>query len=587
MFNDIYQEEIWSRWDESCERSSVVLLADSFQELSQRKTAVQALSEYAPASVENFERFCFDLFRIPHPVTGDLRPVRLYSKQRRIAKLYLQMPAPYRRMGVRSGHSVGKTTLLALLLEYEFSCLMCSVLTSAPGREAVKNSVWKDILKNRQKATRPLPGDYLLSPELRVDGAAEWWARGMFTNSPERAQGVKHPRLRLMLDEASGLPQWFWDAVDSSMSSNGARMLVTGNPLHAKGRFKSIFTSEKAIWLTITISSLDSPCITRAQAFELWEMIRKLSPELAAEIRHDVEAKEDEPWHDGEDPAITFDGLAAYSWVKEKLVEWGAKGEFDKIRTRILGLFPTDAKNKINTLPTIEAAQRYWLEQEEEESDLAEPPTKIHIASLDCAGDGEDYTALSYIRGNRIHYAWATNEPDTTKQTEMVEDWIGSIATDDKPRQLNVDIAGVGKALFDQLRKSRREKPHIWGRTRIVKWWANWTAETPETYVFLVDELHFRLAKAIHPNTPYAERLGVPPDDRVPYIERRGGSPELPEALSVTGHYNTRDFYEDERERKRISGKKQIEKSGNPSPDLCDSGAGLFYVKRGSAVGVH
>ncbi len=560
------------------------LLADRFQELSQGKSVAAALTEYAPASVENFERFCFESFRIPHPITGEPRPVRLYSKQRKIAKLYLEMPEPYRRMGVRSGHSVGKTTLLALLLDYEFCCLMCSVLTSAPGREAVKNSVWKDILKNRQRATRQLPGDYLLSPELRVAGVADWWARGMFTNSAERAQGVKHPRLRLMLDEASGLPQWFWDAIDSSMSSHGARMLVTGNPLHAKGRFRSIFTKEKAIWLTVTISSLDSPCITKAQAWELWEMIRKISPDLAEEIRHDVEAKEDEPWHDGEPPWITFDGLAAYSWVKEKLVEWASN--IDKIRTRILGLFPTDAANKINTLPTIEAGQRYWLEQEEEEADLANPPTKIHIASLDCAGDGEDYTALSFIRGNRIHYAWATNEPDTTKQTEMVEEWIGSIALDDKPRQMNVDIAGVGKSLFDQLRKSRREKPHLWGRCRIVKWWANWTAETPETYVYLVDELHFRLARAIHPKTPYAERLGVPPDDRIPYIERRGGSLHLPEELSVTGHFNTRDSHEDERERKRISGKKQIEAMLLPSPDLCDSAAGLFYVKKATRVGV-
>lgn len=559
-------------------------LAERFQELGQPRARVRPLTEYAPASVENFERFCWDLFR-----------KRLYEGQRRIAKLYLEMPEPYRRLGVRSGHSVGKTTLLALLLEYEFSCLVCSILTSAPGREAVKGSVWREILKNRQRATRDLPGEYLRSPEIRVDEDADHWAKGMFTNSPERAQGIKHVRMRLMLDESSGLPQWFWDAVDSSMSSEGAKMIATGNPLHAKGRFKAIFTSERSIWLTVTLSSLDSPCISVTQAWELWEMIRKISPDLAEEIRHQVEAKVDEPWYEMEvspgvfemqPPEKVFEGLASYRWVKEKLVEWA--GDINKIRTRILGLFPLDGGNKVLPLSHIEAAQRFWLQLAEEEEDLVERP-KVHIASLDCAGDGPDYTVLSYLAGQRIHYAWATNEPDTTRQVELVEEWLISLgdAPEDKPKQLNVAIAGVGKGLYDQLRKSRRENPHIWGRCRVVKWWENWAAETPTQYIYLVDELYFRLARSLDPRTPYQERLGLPPDECVPYIERRGGLPDRPKELSVTGHCNTRGYSEDERERRRISNKREIEAMNEPSPDLCDSIVGLKYVKRGTRIGVH
>lgn len=552
--------------DSNFERSSTEVLSLQLEEVSKQKASSRPLYEYGGGTVEDFERYCWEV-----------HGVRIYHQQRVIAKAYLEMAPPFRRIAVRSGHSVGKTTLLALLLDYEFSCLKNCILSSAPGKEAVKDGIWKEVLNRRQKAQRALPGIFLRTPELRIEDDADWWAKGFFTNEPERAQGKKHPRLRVYLDEASGFPQWFWDAVDSSMSSAHTRMIATGNPIHAKGRFRNIFTDEKSVWITFTISSLHSPCISVAQAWELWEMIREISPELAQECRHQVEEKVEEPWHDGQPPEVVFDGLAAYSWVKEKLIEWA--GDLDKIRTRILGLFPSDSKSKVFPDSLIEAAQRFWLEMEEEEDELIdEDKPKIHRASIDPAGDGPDLTVLSFLKGQRIHYAWATNESDTTKQTEMVEEWMESLDADNKPKFISIDYAGVGKGLYDQLLKSRREKPHIWGRTRVIKYWPGTRANDAQQYVYLVDEIHFILADKMKPSTPYAERIGIPPDDRVPYIEKKGEEPQFGgvKSCSITGHFNTRDFAEDEQERKRIDGKKQIEKKQKKSPDLSDSAAGLF-----------
>lgn len=493
----------------------------------------------------------------------------------------------FRRLGVKSGHSVGKTTMFAWMLDFEFSCLKYSIYTSAPGREQVKDGIWKEVLSCRQSANRTLPGAFLRSPEIRIDDDSKWFAKGIYSNESERVQGKKHPRLRFYLDEASGLPEWYWDAVDSSMSSEQTKMVALGNPIHNDGRFRKIFTDDKGIWITFSLSSIHSPCITVEEAWQLWEMIRHIDSDLADECRHLFEEKVDEPWHDGIDPKVMFDGLASFQWVREKIIEWA--GEVDKIRTRILGLFSKENAKKVFPLRFIESAQRFWLEQEEEEQDLVEdeiPP--IHRASIDPAGDGGDLFVLSFLRGQRIHYAFATNEPDSTKQLEMVEEWIGGIPDEDKPATMVVDYAGVGKGFYDQLLKSRKEKPGIWGRCRVIKYWPGTAANDKMQYVYLVDEIHFKLRYALNPRTPYLERIGIPPDDRVPYIERYGDEPVYGgiKKCSVTSQFNTREFKEDARERKRISGKKHIEEMKKKSPDLADAAAGLFVSPRVPKVGI-
>lgn len=552
-------------------------LADAIEETVLPQITAEPLHEYGESTVEAFERYLWEVHK-----------KRVYHEQRKIARAWLEMDTTrYRRLACKSGHSVGKTTLFAWLLEFEFSCLQASILTSAPGREAVKDGIWKEVLDCRQSAQRDLPGAFLRSPELRVDGQAKWFARGVYSNEPERVQGKKHPKLRVYLDEASGFPPWYWDAVDSSMSSGGTKMAALGNPIHADGKFRAIFTEDKGIWITFSLSSIHSPCITVAEAWELWEMIRQLDPELAEECKYQFDEKVDEPWHDGIDPKAVFDGLASFQWVKEKLVEWA--GEIDKIRTRILGLFSKEGAKKVFPERFIEASQRFWLEQEEEELDMIDeeiPP--IHRASLDPAGDGIDLAALCYLRGQRIHYAFATAEPDTTLQVQMVEEWIAGIPDDEKPKILSVDVTGVGKGHYDQLLRSRKTKPHLWGRCRVIKYYANGSANDKMQYVWLVDEIHFKLRYAMNPRTPYNERIGIPPDDRVPFIERYGDEPVFGgvKRCSVTGHFNTREYKEDARERKRVSGKKEIEKMKKKSPDLSDAAAGLFISPKVPKLGI-
>lgn len=577
MLRSIYNETSLVNSQENYDSELLNDLADAIEETVIPQVTAEPLAEYGESTLEAFERYLWEVHR-----------KRLYHYQRIVAKAYLEMDTEvFRRLAIKSGHSVGKTTLFAWLADFEFSCLMFSILTSAPGKEQVKDGIWKEILARRQTAQRALPGAYLRSPEIRVEDDASWFARGIFSNEPERVQGKKHPRLRVYLDESSGFPEWYWDAVDSSMSSGNTKMAALGNPIHADGRFRKIFTEDKGVWITFTISSLHSPCITCAEAEELWELIKAIDPDLAEECRHQIDDKVEEPWHDGIDPKIMFDGLASFQWVKEKIIEWS--GEIDKIRTRILGLFSKEGAKKVFPERFIEAAQRFWLEQEEEELDMIEeeiPP--IHRASIDPAGEGVDLMVLSFLRGQRIHYAFATNEPDSTEQTKMVEEWIGSIPPGEKPRIMAVDVTGMGKGLYDQLLKSRKENSGIWGRCRVIKYYANASSNEPMQYRWLVDELHFKLRYHINPRTPYEDRIGIPPDDRVPYIEKYGDEPVFGgiKRCSVTGHFNTRLYKEDSRDRKRVSGKKEIEEMKKKSPDLSDAAAGLFISPKVRKIGI-
>lgn len=557
MLPQDYRQPTWLLSSGSSERTLASLFSQGLKK-AKYKAAPESenpLREYA----EDIQAFC-----------NEVLGIRLYRRQTEIVEAILK----YRRVFVKSGHSLGKTAVAAVIAEWVFSCLGDSVLTSAPSRDQVKQLLWKQIETNRCKAAeiglKKLPGEfYRGTPELRVEGRPDWWALGFFTDKPDRAAGRKHSRMFVVLDELSGIPRWFLDGIDSSMASKGTRMLGIGNPIHASGPFHEAFQNKDPNFAYLTISVTDSPNVTKAQAEEIWRLIQEISPRTADEIRPHIDAKVDEE---------PIDGLCDYMWIIEKIQQW--RDDINTIRTRLLGLFPSDEASKIVPLSYIEAAQALWLELEEEE-DHYEEPVRIHCAYLDCAAEGPDYSVLSYQRGQRVHVEFVTNEPDRMQTAMMVFEWLQSLEEDDKPAWLAMDVANVGGGILNRLEELKRESPEVFGRCQITSHHPGATPDDKKNFASSPTELYWRLREAMRLDLPREERLALPPETHIPFIERRikefkGTRSTTRKPVCLTAELNARNYTHDNRERVVGETKPQLRKRKILSTDVADSVAGLM-----------
>ena len=160
---------------------------------------------------------------------------------------------------VRSCHDVGKSytasrAALDFLTTYEDSI----VVTTAPTFRQVEHVIWREIRGAHRKAKVPLGGKML---KTRLDFSEEWYAIGISTNDPDRFQGfhAKSGHILIIVDEAAGVSDAVFTAIDALMTTQGARLLLIGNPTSLSGRFYDSHHKGGASTKKIHISCFDTP----------------------------------------------------------------------------------------------------------------------------------------------------------------------------------------------------------------------------------------------------------------------------------------------------------------------------------------
>ena len=464
------------------------------------------LTEY-DTGIEGFVRFC-----------GEVLNIVIWSKQREIAQSVIEN----RRTAVRSGHYVGKTTITACICEWWFSCRGLCFLTTAPGRDAVKDGVWKKIKAHREGANRPLPGKVLDEGSLKVDGAAAWWGKGFSTNKSERAQGKHAPGLLVVADEAAGVESFIWEALESSMASEEVRMLIIGNPNLERGYFFKAFHKNKDMWYLIHISSKDSPNVT------------------------------------GLEPSVP--GLADAEWIRDQTRNFS--DEPNTFRCRVLGEWPEDdAEEKVIPYGRAIEAQALWLELEEEEKWYAKP-VPVHCAFADMAGQGKDFSTLVALRGQRFHIEKIWKDKSAEQMmlfAAWINDWVCALPKGQKPKWIAIDCDAVGVGCWSRLVQYWKANRKDWGRCKPLEYHWGFAADAKDKYVSSIDELHWRLREGLDPTRPREDRLALPPGE------------------IVAQQVNLRKYGEDIRERKQVESKQKFKSRGEKSPDIADAIVGCMY----------
>ena len=157
------------------------------------------------------------------------------------------------RVAVRSSHNSGKTwTAAALTHWFTRSFNPSLVLTTAPTDRQVREHLWYEIARLQREAG--LSGRMT---ETSLDVSPTQRAFGFTTNRPERFQGWHEENILVIVDEASGVPETIYEAIEGSLTGPNPRLLLIGNPNQPAGSFYKAFTS--ALYAKFHISAFDVP----------------------------------------------------------------------------------------------------------------------------------------------------------------------------------------------------------------------------------------------------------------------------------------------------------------------------------------
>lgn len=319
------------------------------------------------------------------------------------------------KVAVRSGHKISKSTTAAVIALWRCLCREGSrTVLSAPTARQVKIIIWAEMTKRHRDAL--LPGTLYVDPGtgFRYRDSEVF---GFSTDEPEKMAGVSGADLLFILDEASGVDEGIFEAIEGNMAG-GAGLLLISNPTQTSGTFYEAFTTKRHLWHPIHVSSESTPNV------------------IAGEI--------------------IIPGLATRAWVEEKKLEWGEDSPLFQVRVR--GNFPTQGENTVIGLALVEAARA--------RADALEvAPTGAFTLGVDVARFGDDTTVLQALFGHRV-----TVPPRTYRKQDNVEvaghvmDYVEELrAAHGYPVEagtvrVKVDDLGNGGGVTDHLRHSERAK---------------------------------------------------------------------------------------------------------------------------------
>ncbi|HHY95481.1 MAG TPA: hypothetical protein GX513_10815 [Firmicutes bacterium] len=392
---------------------------------------------------------------------------RPWTKQAEILEAVRDAP----RAAVRSCHGAGKSFVAGqVILWFLYSFRPSIVLSTAPTWRQVAKLVWKEVRASYRRSKVPLGGHLLPKrPEIQII-QDEWYAIGLSTNEPDRFQGFHEENILVVVDEAAGVPEDIFEAVEGVLTSEHARLLLLGNPTSVGGTFYNAFRSPG--WKTIAISAFDTPNFT---AFGITE----------DDIREGT-------WEGKITGPLPNPKLITPAWVADKYQTWGPTSP--AYQARVLGQFPAEAEDTLIPLAWIEAAMARWHEAPEGQ------PVEMGV---DVARFGADKSAIAVRRGSRVLPLRVYGKQDTMATVGAViaeQRAVGATA-------IKVDVIGIGAGVVDRL----KEQGYSVRGINVAE-----AAADPERFANLRSQLWWALRERLDPNPKVnPDPVALPPDDEL------------------------------------------------------------------------
>jgi hypothetical protein len=335
------------------------------------------------------------------------------------------------RIGVGSGHGVGKSALVAWIILWFISTRQNpQIVVTANTASQLTTKTWRELAKWHKLCLNE--GWFQWSAtKFYLKASPETWCANAITWSKERAEafaGTHEKHVLLLFDEASAIDDIIWEVAEGALTTSGAIMCAFGNGTRNTGRFRECFRRFRHRWWTKTVDSRSAKMANRKQIAQ-WEE------------------------------------------------DYGADSDF--FRVRVLGDFPRAASSQFIAEDVVEAAQARYRQlvrrKRERLGELADLGARVAIDitdapeewaplifSIDVARFGDDETVFGFRRGKLFVKYRSYRGLETTAvaalAAEAIEEW--------KPDATFVDANGVGAGVADQLTQLGYEIIEVMGQAK-------------------------------------------------------------------------------------------------------------------------
>jgi phage terminase large subunit len=316
-----------------------------------------------------------------------------------------------RRISIRAGHGVGKSTGMAI-------ALIAHALTRYPQKSVctapTSSQLFDALMAETKFWINKLPGYARVLFETTVDKitlkaapeASFISARTASVERPEALSGVHSEHVLLVVDEAPGVPEAIFENAVGSMSGETACTVLIGNPTRNSGMF---FKTHHELrrpegvpiggegWFCMHVSCLDSP---------------RVSKDFVQQIKDTY----------GE--------------------------ESNQYRVRVLGEFPLRDDDALISADLVDAAMG---------RDIAAMPSDVLVFGVDVARFGDDRSCLVKRRGNVVESFQTWRGLDLMQLVGQVV----AAAREDRPAEILIDSIGLGAGVADRLRELKATIPEM------------------------------------------------------------------------------------------------------------------------------
>ena len=305
------------------------------------------------------------------------------------------------RLSIRSGHGVGKTTLLCICILFVLFCGGPDTKIPVVGnsQDQLRDGLWAELSKwiNHLPPALKAQIDWQKERVSMKCAPEEAFAvrRTATKHRPEALQGIHAKNVLAVLEEASGIPEETIEAGAGTLSTPGALAIAAGNPTRASGFFHKTHTALRASWDCMVVNSEDVPR-ARGHIDDIIQLYGKDS---------------------------------------------------NKYRVRVLGEFPTQDDDTVIPLSLVEAARKREVR----------PLEYWPIWGSDVARFGDDRTTLCKRAANVLLEApkvWSNL--DTTQVAGKIFAEYEATKVSMRPKAICIDSIGYGAGVVDQLSRMMR-----------------------------------------------------------------------------------------------------------------------------------
>ena len=446
--------------------------------------------------------------------------VRPWDKQAEI----LNAIAANRSVAVRSCNGAGKTfTAAVAILWWLMSYDNAIVITTAPSERQVREILWRE-LRNLYAPIRDIIGGKLT--RTRLEFSPKRYAYGFSTNTEDRFQGFHSGNILVIVDEASGVDEFIYNAIRGVITARNSKLLLIGNPHGYAGTFYDAFHKNRKRFETIHVSAFDLPAFKAEGITE--KNIKDIEyPDLPQDQHQDQDEFDEEYNLESDNYSL---GLSSPQWALDVFNDLGPQSSV--YQTRVLGQFPEEADDTLIPLRDVEAAVKRPTQP---------VPETNPVMGVDVARFGNDKTVIIIRHGPKVIYIDELRKSDIVNTTGAVI----TAALQYKVKDLIIDEIGVGAGVLDNLKADKRFNAQgLNGSNR---------PSNSEKYLNLRAEVFEGLRQRFADGD-----ISIPND------------PELISQLaSLTYRYNARGQLQ-------LESKDQIRSTGRQSPDKADAIALAF-----------